>query len=302
MSKTRQDRLIDEGMGFELYIQFEPNSPQPEKVFSATSALIKAFGELDSVLLSSISTSIKTEFRLQEVEGGSLRVWLARALLEVNDANMAEAEWWKVLGKFLVYTKYDIIQWLLGKNSIKTADEIAEVARIANARAVETGILQLPSYAPVNQEKLTGAIHSITKAVEMLGDGEGAEYRTSAGSTKIPAISVISSEEYVYQVQEILHVDELKEELLVRKADFLGDSLWWFMRQGEKVSMRIEDEAWLSRFHAGEVDLRPGYSMRVVIRENVTRLQSGVKVQRTITNVLEVCPGNDQCRRSLPGL
>jgi hypothetical protein len=77
---------------------------------------------------------------------------------------------------------------------------------------------------------------------------------------------------------------------MVRRPDFLGEAKWEFRFERKPFSAKISDEKWLSDFHAGSIDIRPGDALRVTLRETVTYDNNGevMKEEREILVVADI--------------
>lgn len=80
--------------------------------------------------------------------------------------------------------------------------------------------------------------------------------------------------------QEEVIENELERILLIRKADFLANSKWQFSFDNEMLSMPVEDKDWLDKFHAGEIALRSGDSLKVVLLEKDSYGPNGELIRR----------------------
>src|SRR6266540_7419849 len=70
---------------FSFTIDFAKGQGDPRRVFDAASELIDGFEELDSAIVGSIDTKTKTLMVLEDVEAGSMRVWLTTILENIDD-------------------------------------------------------------------------------------------------------------------------------------------------------------------------------------------------------------------------
>ena len=80
--------------------------------------------------------------------------------------------------------------------------------------------------------------------------------------------------------------------LKVKKPDYLGASMWELRHGEHNWSARIEDDEWLHRFQTRDVDVRPGDSLRALVRTDVRYGYHNevVSEHRTILKVLETLP------------
>src|ERR1700719_2313692 len=78
---------------FGIEINFKPLSDAPSRVFRAMTDLIEAFQEIDALLAGSIRGTIKPSTLLEDIEAGSLRVWLRNVLNSVDDESLKSGDW-----------------------------------------------------------------------------------------------------------------------------------------------------------------------------------------------------------------
>jgi hypothetical protein len=75
-------------------------------------------------------------------------------------------------------------------------------------------------------------------------------------------------------VRELVTRETLETESIriikVKKPDYLGKSKWGFKYSGHLIEAKILDEGWLTQFHNRRVELQPGDSLRVLLREQVS--------------------------------
>ena len=78
--------------------------------------------------------------------------------------------------------------------------------------------------------------------------------------------------------------------LAVKRPDYLGDTKWDLRHGKRSISAKIEDTAWLRRFQAREVDVRPGDALRCEVKiEHLYGHDNELLTERyTIVRVVEV--------------
>jgi len=94
---------------FCIHIEFDPTAPNPERIFESIAKLIKSFQEIDCHLINCVDTNIEPILVLEDIEKGSIKVWIAQILKELPDHALADGDWKKVLGKFLVQGKHSFL-------------------------------------------------------------------------------------------------------------------------------------------------------------------------------------------------
>jgi hypothetical protein len=85
----------DADLAFE--IDFKRGEGNPRRVFDSASELIAAFETLDEALVGSVDSKIKTLMVLEDIEGGSIKVWLRNVLNRIPDEGLKDLDWKKRL-------------------------------------------------------------------------------------------------------------------------------------------------------------------------------------------------------------
>ena len=114
---------------FRIKIDFDKSTPQPSRVFRAMSDLIDSFECFDKDLIRSIDTKIDTVLLLEDIETGSLVAWLVSKLESTDDEVLKSGDWKKVLGAFLLKSKYITVDFLKDKTKITSKEEIENLQR-----------------------------------------------------------------------------------------------------------------------------------------------------------------------------
>ncbi len=96
---------------FAIYIAFDPGTKNPERIFQAIDQAIRSFRELDHILCKAVDSNISPIMLLEEIETGSIKVWLKSVLQSTNDDDLRNMNWRPIVGKYLVKAKYAIIDW-----------------------------------------------------------------------------------------------------------------------------------------------------------------------------------------------
>ena len=70
---------------FALRIDFKRGEPNPHRIFQAADLMIRALQGLDATLVGAIDTKIEPIMVLEEIESGSLFIWLRNILTATDD-------------------------------------------------------------------------------------------------------------------------------------------------------------------------------------------------------------------------
>lgn len=127
-----------------------------------------------------------------------------------------------------------------------------------------------------------------------LSNNDVATYITYSGEVEIRKEFAITQE----TIDDILTRETLTSKgemiLLVKKPDYLRNSMWDVQHNGKTIQVKITDFHWLFRFQSRVVDLRPGDSIKAIVRTDVRYGfdNSVVAEHHTVLEVLEVIPMN----------
>lgn len=250
------------GADFALYIDFKKDSPNPQRVFRAADAMIGALQRLDKALCSAVDTSIQPVMMLEEIEAGSLRVWLRDALEATDDQALKDLDWKPAIGKYLVRAKYAYIQWA----NRKEPGTLIDLARSLRAIASETNVKKLPDYAPPSVKELAETVTEMDRAKAYLAEGDNFSYVPADGSEPPVDFDLSirwSPEELItLAIKETVKFENMPMTLIVKRPDYLGNAMWDFRHGKQAISAKIMDKGWLSDFQSRQVDVRPGDALK----------------------------------------
>ncbi|MGI9105866.1 MAG: hypothetical protein ACR2G4_06420 [Pyrinomonadaceae bacterium] len=262
--KDAGDRDMAERAGADFYIEidFQKGKGNPSRVFRVMSDLIDALQSTDQSLIKSIGAKLEPVLLLEDVESGSVRAWLKQAIESIDDEGLKEADWKKIVGAYLVRSKYLIINFLDKKTDIKGTQEIEALERDINKLAEATDVKRIPAYQPISREALVRDIAKINEALAPLNDDDKAILVAGEEKADFNLTLHIAPEtiEDLITSETIPSVAEMI--LKVKKPDFLGTSQWELRHDNRTLLAKILDEDWLKRFQAGEVLVKPGDAIR----------------------------------------
>lgn len=254
-----------------IQIDYEPATADPARVFRAMARMIDAFQRTDRDLAAVVSASIEPVLLLERVEAGSIRARLITLLRAINDEGLLNLDWRPLVGQYLVRAKHRALRWLERHPTIESRAQIIELQQqlLSEVPPVPAGHLFLP--APVPPAALLEDLRSLSDAVSELQPGDQALYEAAGESTPISAPFGLSSEKVEELLTQEIVVSESELLLLVKKPDYLGNSRWEFRLEDHAIEAKVQDEAWLERFQAGRIVLRPGDALRALVRSEAYR-------------------------------
>lgn len=275
---------------FCLSFNFPQNTRNPQRLFTAAGAYIEALQSLDALLVSSVDAKIKPVFVLEEIEVGSIRLWMKQLLEAVDDEALKNLDWKPAVGAFLVKGKYRLLKALEGKKQFPCREDFEAAAKDINALARETDVRRLPAYKPIKAIDLANESRKLGEALGGLEKDDFVAFSSDDGDVQIQPEFIITQEQISDLFIERRITNEIERILMVRKPDFLGDTKWEFHYEKRALLAKIGDTEWMEQYQSAQVDVRPGDALHVKFQESVTYDQTGevIKKDFVITQVLGV--------------
>lgn len=280
------------GADFALYIEFEKGAPNPQRVFQAADAMIRALQRVDKALCAAIDTTIEPIMVLEEIEAGSLKIWLKDILTVTDDEALKTLDWKPAIGKYLVRAKYAYIQWANKKED----GSLIDLARHLRGIAAETDVKHFPDYAPPSIRELANTVEEIDAAKGFLSKNDKMTYIAADGADSEASFDLTvnwSPEELIEMaIKEWAKFENMPMTLIIKRPDYLGTSMWDFRHGKQAISAKIADQIWLGRFHGRQIDVRPGDALKCLatLERGYGHDNELVKETITITRVEDVLP------------
>ncbi len=252
---------------FCIEIDYAKESENPSRVFHSLFELIDTFQEIDRNLVTSIDVNIEPVLMLEDIEVGSIKVWLSNKLKLIPDDSAYHLDWKPIVGQYLVKAKWAMINFLEGKTTIQGVDEVEPLEAEIYQLAEKTEVRWLPDYQPPPPRQLLEGMQRISQSLSYLSKTDKAKYLIPDEPEKEFNLTFNIAPE---NIEELLSKETLTAEnemiLKVKKPDYLGESMW-DMRHGKSViQVRIMDKDWLDKFQNRQIDIRPGDSIRAKVQ------------------------------------
>lgn len=282
----------DDDAVFCVSIEYNVGTPDPGRVFRSMARLISAFSALDAALESSVGLKGAPTILLEDIQAGSLKAWLRNGLEAIDDEALADLSIKRAIGGFLVRGKRRLLEALKENPRLETREDVRRIQSVVATVAEESGVGRLPMYTPPSTDRLLRAASHVSEAVAELAPDDSAKYVTDEGSVEISRAFATTKE----QIESVLTRESRSSTgemiLKVKKPDYLGTSMWEFRHGDHNWAARIEDVEWLQRFQSRQVDVRPGDSLRAIVRTDVRYGYQNevVSEHRTLLQVLETLP------------
>jgi hypothetical protein len=258
----RRPKSPDEA-DFAIIVDFKKGEESPTRVFTAATDLIRAFEELDRVLARSIDSSITPVMMLEDVEIGSLKIWLKNALRATDDQALKDLDWRPAVGKYLVRAKYVVLRWIDQDDAPRN---LQDLRRELNGLASETDVRRLPDYAPPDPLGLIEVARQLQEAKKRLGPNDRIFFDGIDGEVELDLTTDIDADELsALATKETISLPPAEMILAVKRPDYLGNSKWELRHGKRSISVRMEDLVFLKAFQSRKQDVRPGDALRCMV-------------------------------------
>lgn len=285
---------------FCIEIKYKKDSENPSRVFRTMSGLIDSFQDIDKRLVESIDVNIEPILMLEDIETGSIKVWLSSRLKAIPNDSLYGLNWKPIVGQYLVKAKYIIIDFLEGKTSITNIDEVQPLIREIYTLAEQTKVRHLPPYIHPEPRDLLNGIKDISSSLSYLMEEDSASYITKEKEARFNLEFKLAPE----SIEGLLVHETLTAEseliLKVKKPDYLGESMWDFRHGDRIIQASILDSEWLEKFQSRKTIVHPGDSIRGIIKMSHRYDYNGelIGTHYDLIRVIEVieAPSNQQLR------
>lgn len=249
---------------FAFFIDFKRGEGPASRVFAATHDFITACEHLDRELVTSVDVSIETVMVLEDIEAGSLKIFLRNVLRATEDSALKDLDWKPLVGKYLVRAKYLVLQWIDNEDAPR---DLPALGRDIQKLAAETDVRHLPDYTRVGPAPLLRAMKDFQRVKDHFVEGDKVSVITPDGDLEMNLSIHLDIENIeALAVRETQTVNVPSIVLIVKKPDYLGTSMWDLRHGRRTISARIEDAEWLKRFQGRQIDVRPGDALRCQAR------------------------------------
>ncbi|MBP2564633.1 hypothetical protein J2766_001192 [Agrobacterium tumefaciens] len=278
----------------EIKIDFKEEG-SAARVFDIASNLIKAFEDLDRVLITTVDSKISTALILEDVEKSSLKIYLRNLLKASDDQALKELDWKPQVGKYLVKAKYIALEWLDRSIAENEPAQIEDLTDRIRKLAAETDVRHLPDYPPINPSRLAQPLDALQRTKAQFRDGEQLtitleqhDYHVRLDKQWLP------SEHLPPTPAEQELSNDMDMVMIIRKPDFLAKTQWQFRHGKSNLSAAMDDPDWLREFHHGKHPIKPGDALRVRVRFEYKYNANGdlIDQKATVIKVYNVIPAS----------
>jgi hypothetical protein len=275
--------------GFELDYLFQ-ESKDVFLPFRAVGTFYSLLHDFDKHILLHIHPSIKVEYRLESVGYGSLKTKVVQILNGIPDGLLKEPELKTLIGILLLKAKYWLLAKLSNSTTIDSKEQIEEVANKINKEINVIGMKVGIIANNLSPHLIFTTVDELIQETNKLPKKEAYEYKSRVGNAILKAGIKINKGKILSELGEKVEVNDTTEIIKPKKIDLLGASKWDCIMDGKTREMKVEDINWLKKYHAREIDIQSGDSLRVKLKTtysyNVN--SSKTKITYDIIEILDV--------------
>ena len=276
---------------FSIVVDYDKESPSPENIFIGIAKLIESFKLIDKQLIGCVDSDTETETLLDDIEKGSIKLWLRNTLKQIDDKDIEDLNYKRIAGKFLVKAKAYILKKCNDVNEIQDVEIVEDIETGLSEIAKESGINQLGCYTKPPREDLLNGLNKLGEAFNEFGEknkiifiGDDNEKVVLNTKFRLPLATLeeFCAGDVIENPSEII--------LKVRKPDFIGDTQWEFLHGREPIKAKISDEEWIKSYFGGAEIITPGDSLRVkmITTSIYNNNQDLIRSRHVITKVIAV--------------
>ncbi|MBL0518852.1 MULTISPECIES: hypothetical protein [Aeromonas] len=236
-----------------LKIDFQKNSEKPQRVFDSMSLLISSIEEFHESVLQAVDTEIRPLLLLSDINEGSIKSWLTINI----DGDIPNEKQSKFID-FMNYCTERLIDFIKDKDTIKNVDELDPLIDELHWKADELNLEEFPNVFDLNRYRLLKAYTSISDASEKLNAKDNIYVLANEHTVKLNKMFKLTKDDIDLLIVDSTRSNITKETLIIKKADFIGNSMWDFIKGKTKISAKMRVPEWLTEFHNRKVLVAPG--------------------------------------------
>ncbi|MCH4293665.1 hypothetical protein MJ923_05030 [Shewanella sp. 3B26] len=280
-------------LSYSIRIDFDPDSPRPERVFEAMALYVKGFDDIQSAFILGYGNEVKCTSVLASTRVGSC---IADISLKIAE-NIRGLSFTKIFNSIYLAVQQEITADNTEIKSLEDAHRLADRI-LTQVAANEDHYAQFTSTPSCDIEKLVNGLHNIHEGHRRLTEhdlvdfGQGDVFSEVSKSLSCP-----------YKYEELLRAAEETQGfvtidvLVVRRPSYVPGLQWdCELLNGRKVTAKFTDQKWFKEWLEHEHEIWPGDAIEAKVRRRITT--KGIKGKRgrksgadeTIQTVIRVIP------------
>ena len=287
---------------FTIHLDFNKESKNPERVFQSMSNLTLAMKHLDSLLATSINENIQSHITLSDIRGGSIFSRFQPLLQNIDDEDLRNLDYKRIIGNFLVLGKHKILRKINEDNKLGSINDVSKIVVLIENLKAELDIHNSLNSKLISHSNLLVVLQEISNSLVCLEPDDTVELISSDLKTPFNKNFILTDENIESLLTNKSDVKRTRLMLKVKKPDYLGKSKWVFKSHFGPMDIKIEDHIWLHKFQTAEEVILPGDSVQALIETTIAYDHQGneLNVNHSLIEVLDIVKGHPETQLELP--
>jgi hypothetical protein len=258
--------------------------------FRAVGTFYSLLHDFDKNILLHIHPSLKLEYRLVNVEYGSLKTRVVQVLRGMPDELLKKPEMKTLIGILLLKGKYWLLQKLTNAATIDSKEQLDAISNVVNKEIDEIGKKAGIVTTGISSHAVLNSIDELTQETNKLPKKEAYEFKSKLGNAILRAGIKLNKPKILSELGEKIEINNTTEVIKPKKVDLLGESKWECIMDGKTREMKVEHKEWLEKYQHRQVNIQSGDSLRVKLKTTYSynANTSKIKVTYDITEVLNI--------------
>lgn len=268
----------------------------PVDIFKEYTFMLTAFEKAETLIMKSISSSLKYKSSLETIETGSIitkiKSWIEDKEPELGNEKLQTSDVQAYISKGVKTIVNNLAQ---DKNITKNT--IEKISSDLDHLAEEAKIKETFSFTPIQTKGIIEVSKLIKDATLNLGEEEVVFLEEPNGSKiELPKKINLQVAEKDFENTGKTLVNEVKQILKVKKPDYIADSAWELKFGNVFKNIKIEDAEWIAGFLKKDIKVYPGDSIECTIRtvDEYNDFGSLISSKVSITKVWNVIKGENE--------
>lgn len=287
---------------YPLKIDYDREADKPSRIFSSISKSIDTFHKLDVLLANCLGEDLKVRQELDSIELGSITTWL-KSIIEVPDDQTLKNKVYeeKKVKNFFDRGRREILSKFNGEFDLEDSKTYQEVQKNIEEIANEAGVLNDFTWNQLPALKIADIYDDFSKATADLSESDSIIVGNKLNKIDLAKGNVIDLEKLKASLVVEKVTRSSTEKLIIKKADFLGESKWDFKLGNKKIEAKISDLNWMNSLHKRKIKLTTGDCLLVNLKIELGFDKTGkiISEKNEIIQVLRVENASDELNGEL---
>jgi len=249
-SNVEQSPTTDESS-----IEYDFDSDKkPSEIIDNVGEIVSAVDNASEQASSGIGLKGRFRSKLDSMENGSVIVNL-RHEIDVSNFPVVDTD---LIFQY-TYNYISAIQNIFRNSERLTLADIRSFRDEMSDIAAQIKIGLFTQYSPPSLQEIAGEFLAFQSPMSKLWHDESCVFRSKYGEVEFSKKSITSPENNLSILTTEIDSHNAKVNLLIKKPDLLGASMWELIYDGKTITASIRDKVWLKKFQQqGEIQSRSG--------------------------------------------